>query len=344
MASQKKLLDQLLDRFEPQVAAAFRAAMANWRDAMDMAAFIRALSNNDIASAIAALHLDPAALSPFLNAINEAYEATGTVTAAQWPRVRSPETNARFNIMFNGRDPIAEAWLRYNSSELIANITSKQVEAIRVMLTAGLEAGDNPTTTALDIVGRIGQNGKRQGGVIGLSAPQSEYLANAKAELRSVDSELLRNYLNRALRDKRFDGAVERAIESGKKIEAETVTRMLVSYSNRMLKLRGDTIGRSETLPALHAAQEEAVRQGIASGAFRAQDVTKTWRSAHDARVRNSHARMDGQKVAFDRPFLTPDGWQMKYPGDQSMGAPASETIACRCMAVIKVDFLAGVR
>lgn len=341
----KKSLDELLDMFEPQVADAFRASMAEWRDAMDLSAFIKALSNNDIAAAVAALHLDPTALNQFLDKIAEAYKLSGQVTVAGWPRVTSPTTGARFQVMFNGRDPYAEAWLRQNAAELVTNITQKQQSAIQSYLVAGLEQGDNPTTIALDLVGRIGQGGKRQGGVIGLSEVQSQYLSNAKAELRSANPEMLRNYLNRVLRDKRFDSAVTNAIETGEKIDSDTVSRMLVSYSNKMLKLRGDIIGRSETLPALHAAQDEAVRQAIDAGVIRAQDATKTWRSAHDRRVRHSHQRLDGQKVRFDKVFVSPDtGARMKYPGDTSLGAPAKETIGCRCVASVRVDFLAGVK
>lgn len=344
MVNVNKQLDQLLDQFEPEVADAFRASMEDWREAMDLSAFIRALSNNDMSAAIASLHLDPAALTKFLDSIARAYRVAGQVTVAPWPKVKSPTTGARFKISFDARDPIAEAWVRQNSSTLITDITNTQRDAIQRMLEAGLAQGDNPTVTALDIVGRIGQNGKRQGGVIGLSGVQSEYLANAKYELKSDDSTLLRNYLNRELRDKRFDGSVYAAIDSGKPIDSETRTRMLTSYSNKMLKLRGDIIGRSETLPALHAAQEEAVRQAISQDVLSAQNVKKVWRSAHDARVRHSHRRMDGQTVKFDGTFVSPDtNARMKYPGDTTLGAPGRETIGCRCTAPVHVDFLAGV-
>jgi len=344
MANQSKILSDLLDRMEPEVAKAWRKAMADWRSAVDMAAIVRAISNNDILGAISAMNLDPAALQVFLGALQNAYQRAGAATVAAYPKVTIPQSSAKMVIRFNGRDPVAEQFLRTKSAELVSNITTNQQEAIRKLLAAGLAAGDNPTAVALDLVGRIGQNGKRQGGVIGLTVPQADYLIAAKAELKSMDSGLLRNYLTRQLRDHRFDGFVLRAIESGTKIPVDARTRMLVSYSNRLLKQRGDTIARTETLSTLHASQDEAVRQTLSASGIKTSAVTKTWRSAHDRKVRHTHTKLNGQKVGYLKPFVSPSGAKLMYPGDRSLGAPAGEIINCRCIAPVKIDFLAGVK
>jgi hypothetical protein len=343
-SKQLDLLDTLLTKYEPTAAQAFREAMAKWRQHIDVTALLKALSNNDIAGAILAMHLDPAALTSFLDELTAAFKAAGVGTAQSFPVFRDPQTQARFVIGFNVRDPVAEALLRKMAGDLITGITKTQLDAVRLTLETGLAAGQGPAATALDIVGRIGQGGQRTGGVIGLSAVQADYYTAARSELSSLDPALLRNYLTRTLRDKRFDGYVVRALE-GEKIPANVQTRMLVSYSNALLKLRGETLARTETLPALHSAQDEAYRQAIQKGGLDPANVTKTWWSAHDERVRPSHRMLSGQRVALNQPFVSPvTGARMMYPGDVSKGAPVSETVNCRCLAYNKIDFLAGVR
>lgn len=344
MASSAKILSELLKQYEPRVAAAFLKAMSDWRNSMDIAAFIRALSNNNIAAAITALHLSPAELQDFLNQLQTAYGNAGIQTAAAFPKLTSPTTGAKFIVRFNGRDSIAEAWLRGKSSDLITNITNAQRDAIQIMLRVGLELGDNPTTTALDIVGRIGAKGKRVGGVIGLNKPQADALASAKRELYSADSGMLRNYLTRSLRDKRFDSTVQKAIETGKKVEAGARTKMLTAYSNSLLRLRGETIARTETLAALHAGQYEAVRQAAENGGISPLNINKTWRSAHDRKVRHTHTILNGKTVKYDRPFVSSSGARMMHPGDTSLGAGPGEIINCRCIAPVKVNFLGGLK
>jgi predicted ABC-type ATPase len=55
---------------------------------------------------------------------------------------------------------------------------------------------------------------------------------------------------------------------------------------------------------------------------------TKQWLSSHDARVRDTHASADGQRVPIDQPYNV-GGEPLMYPGDPS-GSNA-ETINCRC-------------
>lgn len=346
--AQLKQLTTLLRQYEPAIAAAFQDAMKAWRASIDAAALATALGKNDVPGAIRAMHLDPAALGDFLDELADAYKASGKAMAGLFPQFKNANTGARFTIGFNARDPIAESWLQTTSSTLITNITTAQQDAVRAALSAGLALGDNPTQTAYNIVGYIGANGKRQGGLIGLSVPQAEYLATAKQELASADSSLLRNYLTRQLRDKRFDSYVLAALD-GTPIPASIRTKMLIAYSNGLLKLRGDTVALTETLPALHSAQQEAIRQAVVKGGINGRATTKRWWSAHDTRVRPSHAALDAltarKPVPFDKPFVSPiTGAQMMYPGDSSMGAPASEIIRCRCLAHFKIDFLRGIK
>lgn len=246
----------------------------------------------------------------------------------------------RLMISFDVRNPRAEAWLRRYSSELVTAIISDQREAIRIAVSEGTAAGRGPRQTALDIVGRISRvTGRRSGGIVGLTSQQARYVASARAELLSGDPERIANYLDRKLRDRRFDGLARRALANGKPVLVKDVDRMTGRYADRLLKMRGDTIARTEALEAFSAGRNEAVEQLIDSG-IDANNVTKIWRTAGDSRTRETHAGMNRQKKPFRQPFRSPSGALLMHPGDRSLGAGAAEVIQCRCISETKIDFI----
>ncbi|MDE7399179.1 MAG: hypothetical protein K2N06_06590 [Oscillospiraceae bacterium] len=57
----------------------------------------------------------------------------------------------------------------------------------------------------------------------------------------------------------------------------------------------------------------------------------KTWKTFGDSRVRPSHKAVDGQRMPLDMPF-TVGGYEMMFPNDSSLGAPAGEVVNCRCV------------
>lgn len=56
----------------------------------------------------------------------------------------------------------------------------------------------------------------------------------------------------------------------------------------------------------------------------------KKWLAILDERTRPTHANADGQEQPIELPFDV-GGFYMMFPKDDSMGAPASEIINCRC-------------
>ena len=56
----------------------------------------------------------------------------------------------------------------------------------------------------------------------------------------------------------------------------------------------------------------------------------KRWKTFGDSKVRPSHRNAGGQTVPIDQPFII-GGYRMMFPGDSSLGAPASEIVNCRC-------------
>ncbi|QDP65962.1 MAG: putative capsid protein [Prokaryotic dsDNA virus sp.] len=66
------------------------------------------------------------------------------------------------------------------------------------------------------------------------------------------------------------------------------------------------------------------------------RDVTKTWRTVGDSRVRQSHRQENGSTVKVNQPFIL-EGYQLKYPGDPS-SAPIQLWINCRCSSEYNVN------
>jgi len=337
--TQQQVIDDLLNRYDPIIAQAFRKAVEDVQNSVDLQRLIAALSAGDLNAAVNALHLDAAAYGPLVEAIRQAYGESGAASAG----IANAQTPAGVVIRFNIRNPRAEAWLANRSSNLVTRIVEDQRAAIRAALQAGMERGVNPRTAALDIVGRVNRaTGKREGGIIGLTSTQEAAARAARDELASGDAALLRNYLTRERRDRRFDRSVASAIREGRPVPAAIVASATDRYRARLLELRGSTIARTEALASLHAARQEAYLQAVEDGKVAEADIRRVWQSAGDSRVRHTHAILHGKSAGLREPFRSASGAMLMFPGDPS--APPSETINCRCGIRYDVDFLAGIR
>ena len=192
-------------------------------------------------------------------------------------------------------------------------------------------------------MGRINRaTGKREGGVIGLNSQQTDAVIRAARELASGDPTQMLNYLGRKRRDSRFDGIVRRAIAAGKPVAQADIDKITGRYKDRLLKLRGDTIARTEMLNGLRAGRHEQWQQVIDSGAATPDRIRLTWQATPDKFTRHSHMVLNGQQVRFGQVFVTELGTRMAYPGDQtqpgnSPKALAADTIGCRCSAFYRL-------
>lgn len=339
MAIRRNRLDQLLDYWEPQVRKAFLYAVYQMRDRAQISQIVRMLEQGNVEGAIRAVGLDPAQLRSLDQTISQAFEASGNMAARSVP-VSYTADGFRTVFQFNIRNPAAENWLSQSAAKMVQEITMDQEVMIRETLVDGLSKGLNPRTTALDLVGRVSaQTGRREGGLIGLTSSQAQWVRSYREALES-DNPL--EALSRNLRDRRFDAAVRRAVRDETRLTSDQIGDMVDAYENRALKFRANAIARSETITALHEAQQQSFEQAVAEGAVNPDAVGWVWRATHDARTRDIHAVMDGQKVSLGEYFVDGDGNQLEYPGDPA--APPETTINCRCWREPKIDFLAGVR
>lgn len=325
--NQRRLFRELAAKFGLEVAQAFAAAIADLKSGVEFQKLRLAIEQRDLTAALEALHLDRAAFSALEAKLTEAYAAGGQGAVASMPAAVS------IGFRFDPGNQRAASQIRAFAARLITGLLENEREKARNALADGMARGASPKTVALDLVGRINRvTGKRTGGLLGLNGPQRTAVEAARAELASNDPARLRNYLRRPRRDKRFDRTVTKAIETGRKIDAVTARNMIINYENGLLRRRGETIARTEALPAIRAAKREAFQQLVDDGRVQAQDIVRGWVTTQDGRQRDTHDAMAGQEVrGLDAPFVSPSGAMFLYPGDTSLGADASEVIDCRC-------------
>ena len=335
----RQVYADLLERYGRSVADAFLRAVDTIRSGVELQRLTAAIEAGQIEEALEALHIDPAAFNEVADRLRDAQTAAGRTTAEAMPQ-RTPNGTALV-VRYDGRNPEAERAASSQGSRLITGLTTEARENAARFISAGLSRGANPRVVALDLVGRVSRvTGKRVGGIIGLSTPQTEYVASAREELRSADPALLKNYLDRKRRDKRFDRSVTKAIREGRPMDAEVAARAAQAYENRLLLQRGEVIGQHETFAALETSKEQAFRQAVDAGKVSASAVTKTWRHFTVRQFRDQHLAINGQKVGLMGLFVMPDGTTMRHPHDPD--APIRHTAGCRCQADYEIDFYAG--
>lgn len=94
----------------------------------------------------------------------------------------------------------------------------------------------------------------------------------------------------------------------------EAASSQAARYSARLLNRRAETIARTEIIDASAAGQLAGWQAAADAGLL---DVTRTqreWIVTDDDRLCELCQEMDGQKVAFDSPFIAPDGGAIDGP------------------------------
>ena len=335
MALSRKQLNDLLRRLEGPVRRDFAVAIRSARGRAKIAALVRAIElGSDLDAVMLAAGVREGMWSTLTESIRNVYAVSGQA------RVEGDVPKA-FGMDFDINNPRAQEWLTKNSSGLIwgkavgGGLRPEQRAAVQTMLTNGMLKGYNPRTTALDIVGRIGANGKRTGGILGLTQGQAQWVINMGDDLQDLN---WTRYKSRVLRDRRFDGVVRRSMQEGRILPQAQRNKIVQSYENRMTKYRGDTIARTETLQALNSASDEALNQIVDEGLAPANAIKRIWRHSFAGNERPGHLAMNGQERGIDEYFVNPiTGALLKHPG----AGPVGEIANCRCFVEHHIDFVA---
>ena len=338
--AQRQVYADLLDRYGRSVADAFFAALDKIKAAASVQRITAEIEAGNIEGALDELDIDPADFNDLLDHIRDAQKEGGKAAADEMPK-RRPDGTA-LSIRYDGRAYNAETWMREHSSDFITRTTSDMRAASRASLADNLAKGRNPKSAALDLIGRLNRvTGKREGGILGLSIPQEEAVRRAREELASADPAGLRNYLTRPRRNRQFDRSVTKAIREGRALDPAIAANAIRGYSNKLLRYRGEVIGKHEAFSALAAGKQQAYEQAVTSGKVDAAVVVKTWKHFPNLEPRHQHIAMSGRSVGLLESFVLPDGTVMQFPHDPK--APVKHTAGCHCQADYEIDFLAGI-
>lgn len=311
-----KRLNDLLDQQEVRIATVFRTAVAALKNDVDL---------DELADLIAQGRLEEA-----LGRLQEAADKVGIATNVAF--VTAGQSTAQLlatanvgRIVFDQVNVRAVAAMQANRLETVREFTAEQRRATSLALVSGVEAGINPRDQARNFRDSIG-----------LTENQWRAVANYRNALERVgsDPEAQAVALGRALRDRRGDAQVNRAIRDGRPIPKEKVDWLVERYTARYVKYRAEVIGRTEALRAVHQGTEEMYAQAIENGELRADQIERKWVTRLDGRERRTHKFLSGQKRGWGEPFATENG-TIRFPGDPQ--APAAEVIQCRCALATRI-------
>lgn len=297
---------RLLARADARMRDAFLAVVSEVRGLRTLVRIATLLEQGQVEEALAILERA-------VQGLGMAWTAS-FVAAAQDTAAFLSRNVAEVSVVFDQVNDRALRIMRDNQLRLVTEFSAEQRRATRVAIANGIEEGINPREMA-----------RRFRDSIGLTAKQQQAVDNYRRALQSGD----RSALERALRDRRFDPTVSRAIEEGVALSPQQIDRMVDRYRQRYLAYRAEVIARTEALRSVHQGVEEMYEQSFEQGELVREQLIREWNTASDGRVRDSHQPMDGQTRPFGEPFTSGNGTRLDYPGD--LNAPASETIQCRC-------------
>lgn len=306
-------IERLLDRAEPRIARAFRAAILDLGEELDLKAVQALLEAGDVEGALA-----------YTRAVAEKLGHATVITFFD-----AGQDTARFlsgldvgTVLFNQVNQRAVNALNMNNLRLIAEFTAEQRRATRLALLDGIARGVNPVAMARAFRDSVGLTERQQAAVLNY-----RNLLEGTAEQR-------REALGRKLRDGRFDQTVNASIRRDVPLTPEQINRMVGRYRERYIKHRSEVIGRTEALRSVHEGVNEGYEQAIDAGKLDPKDLIRTWDSSRDARVRRTHKLLHGQRRPWGGTWQTVNG-VLRYPGDPN--APAAETILCRCLLTTRI-------
>lgn len=343
MKDNRRAFLAMLDEIWPGLQAEFTRSMARIRDQASLDALEQAIRRNDVQAAFDALRMDSAALFDVDQRITGAFIAGGKyqVDSAVHATRRAP-AGFRITQRFGGRNERAERIAREMGARLVTEVIDDTRRMVAETIREGLEAGRNPRGTALDIVGRRPKGAQgRKGGLVGQHSQEAGYVRNARAEL--ADPDRMANYFTRERRNRNFDSLVSRAMREGRALTDAEINRVAGAYADRLLNLRGERIARTETLKALNAGRMEGLDQLVESGSLERGQIKLAWDATGDSRTRDTHRAAEGQTIEKDGAFEV-GGYRMRYPGDTSLGAPARETVSCRCYMAPVIAYFKDLR
>jgi hypothetical protein len=333
---QVETIEQLAESLEPAMAQAVRQMLDDHADSVPLDDLQAALEDGNTAAVLTIIgDMRAARIQAVVDALQNTAWAGGQREAGR-PVLQGVQ------FTFNRLNPALVTWLETYSLNLIREIGEGTRQSVRTILVEGMRTGEGPIATARKIKD-----------VVGLTERQAQAVTNYRRALETIHEkrgasdwglgrEIARRNgrqvtsetdgINRyRLRDFRYDGVTQRALETGKPLKPEQIARMVEAYARKYRRHRSEIIARTETLRAANAGANETWRQAIASGLVDADLVRKRWIIAPDERVcprcRPIPKLNPPKGVRMSEPFKTPNGTVMLPPVHPS----------CRCGIIYRL-------
>lgn len=249
--------------------------------------------------------LDRSAI-PFRQRLRTTVEAGVKFTTRELPKMG--KIDGTLAVHFDVLNPRVVDAVRELDTKVMTVLKADTRESVRAFVENGLRDGRAPRTIAREIRS-----------VVGLAPNQEEAVRNYRRALEGDPN--AGSPLARALRDKRFDATIKRG-----ELTAKQVDSMTDAYRRKMLSFNANTNAKTATLDSYKLGQKLSWQQARENGAIpEGADLTKTWVTVGDARVRDEHVAMSGETVPFDSLY------------SNSEDIPGESTFNCRCLSRIKV-------
>lgn len=304
-------IQSLVNSSEAALRTAFLEAVRDARLVVPLERLAELVQLGRVEEAIAGLEV----LAPRVNqAAVDAYTASGANTALLIQR----ETDRLFDFnLLNARSVDSLARTR---ARLIRSLTDESRQAARLVLQNAAQRGLVPRVAARELRASLG-----------LTPRQAQIVENYRDALQrgSVDA------LQRRLRDRRFDRTVRRAVRGERALTPQQIDRMVGRYRERWVAHRAETVALTEARRAVSQADEDIWLDAVDRGVVTRQEVEGIWRTRKDGLVRDTHDGMEGQVRPLGQPFRSDRGNLLRFPADP--GAPAEETVNCRCVVARRV-------
>ena len=214
--------------------------------------------------------------------------------------------------------PETASVIRDTQMRMVDSMTQTTLQGIRLM-------ARQPTT---DYEGQA----RRFIAGVGLSDRNAQAIINYENALRNNSSVAIR----RALRDKKFDERVLRAIRGGSPLSEDQIQMMVSRYREKMTEHRIKLIAFNEKWAAFNAGYDAALNQAIDEGFIEEGGIRRFWIHRGDSNVRAAHMaipRNNPKGVGPKQAFTSPLG-PIRFPHDPQ--ASLSNTAGCRCIIQVK--------
>lgn len=308
-------LHDIADSAAPEVRRRFLEAIKAVRGTVKEAKLRAALETGSVDAVMEVLGLDkdlgaiePGLLKPLEATVHEAGAAAVDAT----PAIANAARGGQLAMRFDAINPHTVQAVRNYGFNLIRQVTDDTRDGIRAIVSNALEFGGHPEEQA-----------RRIRSLIGLTENQADAVSNFRTLLETRDSRALQ----RALRDRRFDGTLNRVLgdEAVDDLTPEQIDRMVERYASRMLDFRANTIARTETINAARLGTQGAWTQATENGLLVRSKVRQGWMVTPDDRLCIYCAEV---------PLLNPDGVPLGGQFQTALGPVDGPTLhpLCRCI------------